>query len=377
MLQYASASQNNKPVKIAFISAGLGNISRGFEISSCTWFHEIKKEENIKPRLFSGGKYKSATKVWNFPRNGHVASLLRAFKLIGDGCRLEQLTFSFGFLIHLIFYTPHVIWLQEATLANMLLKFRKLFKFKYRVMFCDGAPIGHHFAKRFDYLIFLHQYAMNDAICDGVDPDRCCIIPHLSYAADSKLNKPKARNILKISNDKFVIICVAAWNMHHKRIHYLLNEIAAIHSTGVMLILCGQPEQETAHLKSEAARLRIDVQWHTLSQQELTIAYSASDLFVLPSLNEALGVVLIEAGIHGLPVICHPHQAGKFIFGENYSGLTNLAEQGNLSKKIDSLISSGAYKSEGLKTERIVSKRFDRQKLTGDFVSFIDHVFQN
>jgi 1,2-diacylglycerol 3-alpha-glucosyltransferase len=376
MVQRTDSSLDYKPIKIAFLSAGLGNISRGFEISCCTWFDEVKSITDLDARLFSGGKIKTATHVWNWSRNGFVASFLRYFKLINDGCRLEQITFSFGFLFHLVFYSPHVIWLQEATLGNMLLKFRRIFGFKYELIFCDGAPVGHNFAKRFDYLVFLHQYALDDAISDGVDPNRCCVIPHLSLNADSSLDKHAARFKMNIAEDKFVIICVAAWNKHHKRIDYLLKEIASIESKKVMLLLCGQPEIDSDLLKKDATELGIDIQWHTLSQAELTNAYVASDLFVLPSLNEALGAVLIEAGLHGLPVICHPHQAGKFIFGKDYSGLTDLSEKGNLTKKILEFTNAGNIEDEGYKTKEIVSRKFNRQNLTADFVNYIKYIYQ-
>ncbi|MDB5062975.1 MAG: a-glycosyltransferase-related protein glycosyltransferase family 4 protein [Mucilaginibacter sp.] len=369
--------KNHARVKIAFLSAGLGNILRGFEISCCIWFHEINNKKDIEARLFSGGRYKTSTKVWNCPRNGFIAKVLRCLKFVQDGCRLEQLTFSFGFLFYLIFYKPHIIWLQEATLANMLLKFRKIFKLRYELVFCDGAPVGHNFAKKFDYLIFLHQCAMDDAICEGVEPERCCVIPHLSLNADRRLNKIDARLKMNIGKEKFVIICVAAWNKHHKRIDYLLNEIASLNSNEVILLLCGQPEKDSMLLKDTAAKLQINVEWHTFSQEDLSVAYFASDLFVLPSLNEALGAVLIEAGSHGLPVICHPHQAGKYIFGEDYNGLTNLSENGNLAKKIKELQNAGSIKCEGDKTQKIVSEKFDREKLTADFVKFINHVCKN
>jgi 1,2-diacylglycerol 3-alpha-glucosyltransferase len=376
MVQRTDPQVDYKPIKIAFLSAGLGNISRGFEISCRTWFDEVKSITDLDARLFSGGKIKTATHVWNWPRNGSVASFLRYFKLINDGCRLEQITFSFGFLFHLLFYSPHVIWLQEATLGNMLLKFRKIFGFKYELIFCDGAPVGHNFAKRFDYLVFLHQYALDDAISDGIDPKRCCVIPHLSLSADSSLDKLAARFKMNIAEDKFVIICVAAWNKHHKRIDYLLKEIASIKSKKVMLLLCGQPEIDSDLLKKDATELGIDMQWHTLSQAELTNAYVASDLFVLPSLNEALGAVLIEAGVHGLPVICHPHQAGKFIFGKDYSGLTDLSEKGNLTKKILDFTNAGHIEDEGYKTKDIVSRKFNRQSLTADLVNYIKYIYQ-
>ena len=376
MVQRTDFPLDYRPIKIAFLSAGLGNISRGFEISCSTWFDELKNITDLDARLFSGGKIKTATHVWNWSRNGSIASFLRYIGLINDGCRLEQITFSLGFLFHLFFYSPHVIWLQEATLGNMLLKFRKIFRFKYELIFCDGAPVGHNFAKRFDYLVFLHQYALDDAINDGVDPKRCCVIPHLSLSADGKFGKPEARLKMNIAEDKFVIICVAAWNKHHKRIDYLLKEIASINSNKILVLLCGQPENDSVLLKKEATKLGIDIQWHTLSQAEMAIAYVAADLFVLPSLNEALGAVLIEAGVHGLPVICHPHQAGKFIFGKDYAGLTDLSERGSLTKKILDFTDAGNIENEGYKTKEIVSQKFNRQNLTADFVKYIKYIHQ-
>ncbi|MDB5112547.1 MAG: a-glycosyltransferase-related protein glycosyltransferase family 4 protein [Mucilaginibacter sp.] len=376
-MQRLNTNQNCEPVKLAFLSAGLGNISRGFETSCSTWFDVIENRRDIDARLFSGRKYKTSTKILNCPRNGHVATILRYARLINDGCRLEQITFSLGFLIQLISYRPDIIWIQEATLGNMLLKFRKIFGFKYKLVFCDGAPVGYWYAKRFDYLIFLHQHAMNEAIYEGVDNRKCRVIPHLSLFPINPLTKSDARNKLNINKEKFVIICVAAWNKHHKRIDYLVNEVALLNSKEVTLLLCGQPEKDSLFLKNTADKLAIDVRWHTLSQEDLSIAYLASDLFVLPSLNEALGAVLIEAGAHGLPVICHKHQAGKFIFGENYPGLTDLSKEGKLAEKILDIQNTMNIKKEGFETERIIKKKFNRNKLTEDFVKFIEHIYEN
>jgi 1,2-diacylglycerol 3-alpha-glucosyltransferase len=362
------------PIKIAFLSAGLGTIYRGFEISSSAWHENVYGRKNITSRLFSGNTFKGSTKVWNCSRDGYIARFLRRFNLIKDGCRLEQLSFGFGFLIQLIFYKPDIIWLQEATLADVLLKFRKAFHLKYKILFCDGAPVGHQYAKRFDYLIFLHQYAYDDAIRDGIDPEKCCVIPHLIFEPKKQISRYESRRFFNINEDHFVVLCVAAWNKHHKRIDYLIEEMAKVKSDKVSLILCGQSEQETTSLKDLANRLKINVYWHTLSQEDLSKAYSASDLFVLPSLNEALGAVLIEAGMHGLPAICHPHQAGKFIFGEDYGGLVDLSQSNNLSKKIDYYKNNMNCQNEGLRIKTMLDERLNSKSLTSEFIKFITHI---
>jgi 1,2-diacylglycerol 3-alpha-glucosyltransferase len=367
-----SGVQNNiAPLKIAFLSAGLGRISRGFEISSLAWFNELKHVPGLEPRLFAGGETVNATHVFNCSRSGSFARVLKRFGLIHDGCRLEQITFALGFLPYLFFYHPTIIWLQEATLANMLLKFQRLFKFKYKILFCDGAPVGYEFANKFDNIIFLNSYAMIEAVDNGINANKCRVIPHICLQVNPKMNKVVARKLLNIAEEKFVILCVAAWNKHHKRIDYLINELAHIDSKDLVVLLCGQTEDETAELKEAAAKIQVEIRWETLTQEQISIAYTASDLFVLPSLSEALGAVLIEAGLHSLPVICHQHEAAKYIFGENYSGLIDLSKSGNLSQKITEYredYSSIADQKEVLKT---ISDRFSKQKLVTDMTGFI------
>jgi glycosyltransferase involved in cell wall biosynthesis len=374
---FKEKSLPDKPIEIAFLSAGLGRISRGFEISSSAWHSHVRGQKNVNARLFSGGKFKDSTKVWNCPRNGYLARLLRRFHVIADGCRLEQISFGVGFLLQLVFYKPDIVWLQEASLADVLLKIRKIFKLKYKILFCDGAPVGHAIAKKFDYLIFLHQFAYEDAIKDGFNPGRGCVIPHLYFESSNKLPKYEAREFLKVRKNQFVVLCVAAWNRHHKRIDYLIEEISKIKSGDVVLVLCGQEEQDTPYLKQMSEELKIEVRWHTFSQEDLSKAYLASDLFVLPSLSEALGAVLIEAGTHGLPVICHPHQAGKYIFGDDYQGLVDLSKIDNLSNVIVEFKNTRDCQYEGLKTKEILDEKFSCERLTSSFMKFIQHISEN
>ncbi len=363
--------------KVALVSAGLGNISRGFEVSTAVWFDAMKENKNFTTRLFTGGSHKNATKIWNWSRNGYIASLLKKYKFIKDGCRLEQITFSIGFLIQLFHYRPNVIWLQEGTLGDMLILYRKLFGLNYKLLFCDGAPIGHAFANKFDYIIFLHQYALESAIKDGIDPKKCLTLPHLTNLPTEVIDKKTARLLLNIDPKKFVIICVAAWNKHHKRIDYLLQEAAQLEPNKFILLLCGQHEQGSDLLKESALQLGIDAQWHTFTQKELSLAYSASDMFVLPSLSEGLPAVIIEAANHKLPVICHPHPGGKFTFGEDYPGLTDLSIEGNLAKKITDYINTVDLQQAGLNTFKIAQKSFDEKVLTERFVNFLTHITQN
>ncbi len=356
--------------KVALLSAGLGHVARGFETSAAEWFQAIKNDPRLEVRLFSGGDYEQAVPVFNFHRDGAIAAALRRLHVIHDGCRLEQLSFSVGLLSELFRFKPDVIWVQETNLGLMLLKFRKWFGFKYKLMFCDGAPIGHQFADQFDYIVFLHQYALEDALRDGVDRAKCAVVPYLSFLPAKNVSRAEARKRLGIETDKTVIISAAAWNTHHKRIDYLLHEVAGLEPGKFKLLLCGQPEKETEQLKELATQLKLDTEWRTLKQEDLSIAYFSADIFVLASLKEGLPAVLIEAGAHGLPVLCHPHPAGKYIFEEEYPWLTDMSVPGNLCNQLKRL-SASDITAEGAKTSAIIRAKFDRRVLVSRFIDFL------
>ncbi len=362
------------PIKIAFLSAGLGNIYRGFEISASTWYEQMKSEAGVFPELFSGAKVHNGLVVWNLPRNGKIAKLLRSFGFINDGCRLEQLTFSIGFLLKLIRYRPDIIWLQESTLAAMLLKYKNFFGFNYKIIFCDGAPVGYVLAKKFDYQIFLHQSALDEAINLGANPSNCRLIPHICQKPMVNATRSHIRKALEIGEQQFVVICVAAWNTYHKRIDYLLQEVSVLDGDDVLLLLCGQAEAETPYLKQLAAELKVNVRWHTFTQTELSSAYLAADVFVLPSLNEGLGAVLIEAGLHGLPIICHPHTSAKYVLGTEYPGLTDLSKPGALHRKISAYQRRYGLNIDGICTKMIIENKFDRERLSTEFSRFVRQV---
>ena len=361
--------------KIFLLSAGLGNISRGFEVSALTWFEALDTEQELDVFLFSGGKNKKANKVWNIARNSNTAKMMRSFHLLKDGCRLEQISFSLGLLPYLFKNKPDVIWVQEINLANMLYRLRKWLGFKFKIVFCDGAPVGYECIKKFDYLIFLQKHGFNEALRRNCPLNKAALIPHIT-SVPQRFTKSTAREIYKFDQDKFIIICVAAWNKHHKRIDYLLNEIALLEDKNLLLLLCGQPEEESQELKDLAKKLNIDAHWFTLSQEDLAIAYDASDLFILPSLDEGLGAVIIEAGMHNLPIVAHPHKGSKFILGENYPGVTDLSKKGNLAIQITKLRSQTDLIQLGKKTGLIVAKGFTSKELVDRFLDFIKPAFK-
>jgi len=72
-------------------------------------------------------------------------------------------------------------------------------------------------------------------------------------------------------------------------------------------------------IRSETKRLELEDQikfFGFIKKEELWKCYSAADLFVLPSVNEAFGIVLLEAMAFGLPIIASDSGACPEVIGK-------------------------------------------------------------
>jgi glycosyltransferase involved in cell wall biosynthesis len=135
--------------------------------------------------------------------------------------------------------------------------------------------------------------------------------------------------------DDYVVISVAAWNKYHKRIDYLIREVAAMDDSRVKLLLCGAPEVDASELREMGASLLGDrVKWITVPPHQVPDHLVASDVFVLASLRESLGNALLEAVLSGMPVVTHPHDGAKFIMQDQTHWMIDLSNDGALRNRL-------------------------------------------
>ena len=59
-----------RPIKLALVSCGLGNINRGVESSTARWFEALKDKEDLAVRLFAGGNYRRPLPCQIWPVTG-------------------------------------------------------------------------------------------------------------------------------------------------------------------------------------------------------------------------------------------------------------------------------------------------------------------
>jgi glycosyltransferase involved in cell wall biosynthesis len=368
-----------RPIKLALLSSGLGRITRGFEITTSRWFDCLKDTAEIQSKLYSGGKCQGAVSTWNVPRDFLLNSPLRALRRLNERglwefCyTVEQVTFSLC-LPDLLYFRPDVVWTKEVPLAHFLLAYKYLFGLRYKIIFANGGAFRPATYKDFDYVQHLHPDSLAEAENFGLSPSRMQLLPNCVFYEQPSESRIALRSKYGFSSEDWVIVCVAAWNSFQKRLDYLIDEVALLDEPNLKLLLCGQPELETAELKAMAqSKLGNRAIWKTLTPTQVHEALSISDVFVLPSFREGLASSIIEAAMAGLPVLSHPHAGGKFILQDEF-WWTDMSLPGSLSAKLRQLKVQGAPAEKLQKLQSSAYARFSREALSGKFVDMVRRV---
>lgn len=121
----------------------------------------------------------------------------------------------------------------------------------------------------------------------------------------------------KEQRDQIPLILMVG-RFHPQKGHMLgLRAFAELIRRGVRarLVICGKgPLHKKYQRYIRRHRLEQSVTitgW--LSQVELRRYYEHGDIFLFPSIREPFGIVMLEAMVHGLPIVCLDHQAARHV----------------------------------------------------------------
>lgn len=336
-------------VRIALTCSGLSHVRRGVETWSQEAF-EALRAQGVPVTLFKGSGVNGVPAMRVLPciRRGSslsnlLARILPAFSWrvgLGSAYQTEQTTFALSLLASGIgrFDLVHT---KDPQVALLLQAARRSGVSRARVLLNHGTEEPPAFLQRFDYLQHLAPFHLEEAQQQGVQARRQFVVPNF---VDTQRFQPGGGHALRrelgIPDGAFMVLCVAAIKRHHKRIDWLLREIAGVPEAH--LVLAGSSTPETPELlrmgqELLGSRLRCLVDRAHDRMPEL---YRAADAFALCSLKEMLSNAVLEALASGVPCLVSTHPVNRWAVADGGQAV-DMEQPGALAQALRSLQEPG------------------------------------
>lgn len=322
-------------VRVLFSCTGVGILNRGIESFFREAFDGLKDAPDLEAWLIKGRgeKTESEIPVWCLPRTGWQARWLGRM-IHRNSYIAEQLSSFLPVAREVRRLRPDVIFYSDANLGFQLFFRREWVGVPYRLLFSNGGPVGPPF-NRTDCVHQVAPLYQAEAMAFGEPAGKHFMVPYgirIPPPPDPDPSVKKTlRARLKIPLDRPVVLSVGWISRQHKRMHYVVEEIAKLPQPRPFLQLLGAMDDSSREVTELADRLlgQDGYSARSVPYQEVFDYYRAADMFVLGSLIEGFGRVYIEALMHGLPVIAHKHPVMEYVLG-NEANLADLSRPGEL-----------------------------------------------
>lgn len=370
-------------IKVFIVCSGLGRVKRGFESFTQECFTTLSKDSELDINLFKGGETSQEKEIslWNLPRNTWAS--FQIGKLIGrDSYHIEQISFFLSLIPYLISQQPDVIYFSDGNLGNLLWRWRRLTKQKYKLLFSNGGPTSPPFS-RWDRVQQVAPLHLQVALNAGTPAEKQSLVPYGiqmndEFQALTLSERKSLRRKLELPENCFLLLSVGAINKTHKRMDYVIREVASLPEPRPYLLLVGQQDSESvAIVKLGNELLGADnFQIRTVTHHEIANYYKIADAFVLASLSEGLPRVLLEACSYGLPCLAHDYEITRYVIGqEGY--LANFELAGSLASLIAKILTRAQDESDRQLIHRSTYDRFSWEQLRPNYVDMIQRCVES
>jgi 1,2-diacylglycerol 3-alpha-glucosyltransferase len=349
-------------VAVLLACPGLDSTRRGFETFARECFEAFRGHPEIDMQLAkgSGPRRDAETVIPALKREGRAARAL-ARLLRREPFVIEHVAFSLALIPRLLRDKPDVVYFSEWHVGRVLAAWRRATRQRVALVFCNGGLVASGYEK-VDVVQQLVPGAIEFTLERGASADNQILLP-LGVAMERSAPpndsaRAELRRGLGLPADRLVVMSAGALG-YQKGMDRLIDEVGSMSEPRPFLLLAGQEEAETPAIRA-LAQERLGPDGHeirTVAPQAMSDHYRASDAFVLASLWESFGKVLVEAQSHGLPCLAHDYPVMSWILGDE-GDTRDLSHAGAIAAWLGGLSEADFAQERRLGRQRSASERF-------------------
>lgn len=369
-----------KPIRVLFCCTGVGIFNRGIESFFRESFDGLKDAmPGIECRLIKGAgpSLDRERAVWCLPRTVKIAEFLGRL-IRRNAYVVEQLSSFPAVVLQVWKFQPDVIFYSDSNLGFQLYFWRKWIGVPFKLLFSNGGPIHAPFV-RTDYIHQVAPLYLEEALKAGEPPERHIMVPYgIDPGTAPAMDIPERMHLrrkLGLPENRSILLSVGWIAKQHKRMDYLIKEVATMPEPRPFLQLLGAIDEGSSEIVELGNKLLGPDNFSVKSVPYSQVAeyYQVADCFVLSSLKEGFGRVYLEALKHGLPTIAHHFPVMDFVLGDvGIQG--DLSREGELSKILSKELSHPVYQSSANKRWECVRDRFSWEVLALEYAKMFREV---
>ncbi len=352
-------------LRVALVSIGIGRFQRGFE----RFFTDLAEvmQQDVELTLY-GGAPGPGRRV----PPGLAALMLLAHRLPVGSVDTEYREYKHDCLAYGLALFPEllrrrfdVVHVIDPPLSKVMERLLPLVPSRPRLLYTNGTAWPVRLCPRRARIHHVQQGSYLAALEAGDPPARNVMLPCGIHAERFEVTEDRAalRARHGVAQGTFVVLMVTAVKRVHKRVDYVIEEVAGLEGD-VLLWIDGKPEdREVVALARErlGARCRISF----VPSHEVGQLYKLADVMVHAALEESFGLTVVEALSTGLPVLAHDSAHFEWLAGSRES-LVDMSRPGMLRDRLAQEMAAATHSlcgSQAARRAASVRSRFDWSRL--------------
>jgi len=243
------------------------------------------------------------------------------------------------------------------------------------------ALIERHNIKKAKKLIAISNRVKNDILKNYTVPEEKVRVIYSGVNLEEFNPKHRSkygeeiRKQYNIPLDDLVLLFIGH-PFHRKGLEFLIRSLPLVNLNNIKVLVFGKDDPEPYQKLISNLRLQDKIIFHTSLTSEIYKYFAASDIFVLPTLYEPFGLVILEAMASGLPVVTSQIAGAAEIIEDERDGLwlKNPKDFKEIAEKLNYLIINDKVRKQIGKKARKKAEQYSWERTAKGMLEVFEEV---